>query len=81
MKRQVDILQQVHERHADRKSAAMKTLEQDLQESEEQYETALQSHLINVDTLIDLQMQRLSSLQKMFEADKNILENEFNTER
>ncbi|KAJ3091619.1 Dynein regulatory complex subunit 2 [Quaeritorhiza haematococci] len=77
----IEILQQVHERHMDRKNAKMEQLRQDTQEAEEQFQTALQSHLINVDTLIDLQHSRLETLQRQFDVDLTTLEEEFNSEK
>ncbi|KAI8803969.1 hypothetical protein BJ742DRAFT_742477 [Cladochytrium replicatum] len=78
---QVDILQQIHERQLDRKNAALSGLERDVTEAEEQYENALQAHCTNVDTLAELQMERLATLQRQFEADLAILQNEFESER
>ena len=46
-----------------------------------QYENALRSHMINIDTIIDLQDSRLSTLQYEFESDTKELETEFETER
>ncbi|KAJ3300086.1 Dynein regulatory complex subunit 2, partial [Borealophlyctis nickersoniae] len=81
LENQLQILKQIHERHLDRKNAAIGNLERDVAEAEEQFSTALQSHCINVDTLIELQTGRLHMLQSQFEADLEVLENEFNTER
>ncbi|KAI8911070.1 coiled-coil domain-containing protein 65-like protein [Gorgonomyces haynaldii] len=81
LKKQVEILQQVHARHIDRKNAAIATLHKDIEESEEQYATAVQAHLISIDTLIGLQDQRIETMRKQFESDVMVLDNEFNTER
>ncbi|KAH6582119.1 hypothetical protein BASA60_002133 [Batrachochytrium salamandrivorans] len=61
--------------------AAKETLAHDLVEAEEQYSTALQSHLINIDTLIDLQNARLLSLETQLEEDSRMLDIEFSSER
>ncbi|KAJ3353225.1 Dynein regulatory complex subunit 2 [Entophlyctis luteolus] len=81
LKAQVESLQQVHQRHIDRKHAATAALEKDLLEAEEQFSTALQSHCINTDTLIDLQLGRLATLQNQFNTDLGLIEAEFHTER
>lgn len=81
IKTQLEVLQQWHERQMDRKDAGINALERDVAEAEEQYANALQAHLINVDTMIDLQISRLSTLQRQFDGDLATLEEEFDTER
>ena len=81
VRKQIETLQQVHSRHLDRKTLILNNLDKDLEESEEQYSTAIQAHLISVDTLIDLQNQRLDNLRSQFDADVSLLDTEFNTER
>jgi len=78
---QIESLQQIHDRHIDAKNAAIKALQKDLDEAQEQYSTALQSHVMNVDTLLDLHQTALATLQKQFEDDISSLEMEFDTER
>ena len=75
------MLEQVHQREFDRKNYAIKNLEEEILEANKQFSTALQSHLINVDNLIDLQVKRLNNLELQFSVDLNMLENEFNTEK
>ena len=72
---------QNHERDVDRKDAIVQMLDRDLEESEEQHQMALRSHLQNIDVLIDLQDARLLALENDFEADLRTLEDEFNAER
>jgi len=81
LKSQAEILEQVHQRQFDRKNYTIKSLEQEILEANKQFSTALQSHLINVDNLIDLQVKRLNNLELQFSVDLNMLENEFNTEK
>ncbi|KAJ3124658.1 Dynein regulatory complex subunit 2 [Nowakowskiella sp. JEL0407] len=81
LKSQLLQLQQTHERHLDQKNSLIKSLEKDILEAEEQYSTALQSHIVNVDTLIDLQMERLKMVKGLFETDKAELGIEFDSER
>jgi hypothetical protein len=78
---QIEILRQVHSRRVDRKDASLGNLKSYIDEAETQFSNALQSHLINIDTLIELQDSRLSVLKDQFEADLAILDTEFNTER
>ena len=47
-------------------------LDRDLEESEEQYQMALRSHLLNVDGLIDLQDARLLGSENEFEHDLRV---------
>ncbi|KAJ3209492.1 Dynein regulatory complex subunit 2 [Dinochytrium kinnereticum] len=81
LRSQVETLRQIHERHVDRKNAALQSLETDVIEAEEQFATALQAHCVNTDTLIDIQLGRLATLQATFNTDLGILENEFHSER
>ncbi|KAI9309711.1 coiled-coil domain-containing protein 65-like protein, partial [Zopfochytrium polystomum] len=78
---QVESLHHIHQRHIDRKNATIAALEQDVKEAEEQFATALQTHCINTDTLIDLQLGRLETLQCQFQTELLDLENEFHSER
>lgn len=50
----------------DRKDAIIQMLDRDLEDSEEQYQMALRSHLMIVDALIDLQYTRVKALQEQF---------------
>jgi D-ribose pyranose/furanose isomerase RbsD len=81
LKAQVEILRQIHERHMDQKNSAISALATDVNEADEQYSTALQAHCINIDTLIELQTNRLETLQNQFQTDLETLETEFNTEK
>ena len=54
LKHNVEIMSQNHEREVDMKDAIIQMLDRDLDEAEEQYQTAHRSHLRNVDGLIDL---------------------------
>lgn len=81
MGHQIEILKQVHERHIDQKNAAVEALAKDISEAEDQLTTAVKSHLLNIDTLIDLQNSRLAALQRQFESDVSSLDVEFTTER
>ena len=81
LRKEIEVISQNHERDVDRKDAIVQMLDRDLEESEEQYQMALRSHLQNIDVLIDLQDARLLALENDFEADLRTLEDEFNAER
>ena len=81
LKKDIEILSQTFERVVDRKESVIKSLAKDLMEAEEQYSMALRSHLRNVDNLIDLQRQRLITLQDNYNDELEVLRGEFDTER
>merc|ERR1719387_3003799 len=56
-------------------------LDCDLEDSEEQYQMALRSHLLIVDKLIDLHNQKIKGLEFEFERDLQELLDEFGSER
>ena len=59
LRKEIEIISQNHEREVDRKDAIIQMLDRDLEDSEEQYQTALRAHLRIVDKLIDLHNSRL----------------------
>jgi ABC-type transporter Mla subunit MlaD len=77
----LEILQQVHSRRLDQKNKSIDNLKQYVREADTQFSTALQSHLMNIDTLIDLQNSRLESLRQQFESDLATIDQEFQLER
>lgn len=81
LRNDIEILSQNHERDVDRKDAIIQSLDRDLEEAEEQYQTALRSHLTNIDRLIDQQDARLLALENEFEAEMTEIAAEFNAER
>lgn len=81
LKKDLETLKQVQARRIDQKNACIMNLKKDLSESNQQFGNALQHHLINIDTLIEFQDSRISSINEQFEADLSMLENEFNNER
>ncbi|KAJ3323390.1 Dynein regulatory complex subunit 2 [Boothiomyces sp. JEL0866] len=81
LKNQIEILKQIQSRRLDKKQTEIDNLKASMVQSEEQFTNALQFHLINIDTLIDLQNSRLETLISQFDDDLNSLETEFNTER
>ena len=81
LKKDVEILSQNHERDVDRKDAILQMLDRDLEESEDQYQMALRSHLMNVDNLIKLHDSRLYSLERNFQTELKTLQDDFNKEK
>ena len=81
LKREIEIFSQNHEREVDSKDAVMQMLDRDLEEAEEQYQTALRNFMIHVDRLLTLQETRLQGLEEEFKRDLKILEDEFSLER
>merc|ERR1719238_2259941 len=81
LRKDIEILSQSHERDVDRKDAILQMLDRDLEEAEEQYQTAHRSHLSSVDRLIDIHDARLLALENEFERDLSTLEDDFGKER
>lgn len=63
------------------KDAIIQMLDRDLDEAEEQYQTALRSHLQNVDSFINLYRAKVRKLEEEFEQELSSLQVEFDTER
>jgi len=81
LKKQVEIISQNHERDVDRKDAILQMLDRDLDEAEEQHQVAVRSHLLNVDSLLEIQQSRLLALEHDCNRDVNTLTEEFRYER
>merc|ERR1719160_1891677 len=81
LRKEIEIISQSHEREVDRKDAIIQVLDRDLEDSEEQYQTALRAHLVMVDRLIDLHNAKLSGIELEFEKDLQELMDEFGAER
>lgn len=81
LRKEVEIVSQNHERDVDRKDAIIQMLDRDVEEAEDQYQTALRHHLRNIDRLIDVQDERLQSLEVEFDEDIATLEKEFFLEK
>merc|ERR1719247_3605148 len=77
LRKEIEVISQSHEREVDRKDAIIQVLDRDLEDSEEQYQTALRAHLVMVDRLIDLHNARLASSELEFEKDLQELSDEF----
>lgn len=80
LRKEIEIISQNHERVVDRKDAIIQMLDHDLEDSEDQYQMALRSHLLIVDKLIDLHNAKLRGLEFEFEKDLQELIDEFEAE-
>eukprot|EP01063_Lacrimia_lanifica_P037641 TRINITY_DN7795_c0_g1_i1.p1 TRINITY_DN7795_c0_g1~~TRINITY_DN7795_c0_g1_i1.p1 ORF type:complete len:522 (+),score=288.55 TRINITY_DN7795_c0_g1_i1:143-1708(+) len=78
---EVEVLRQTYDKTLDRKNAVIDMLMSDLGEAEEQYRLALRTHLQNIDSLIELQNQRMSDLDAEYESDLKDLKQEFELEK
>ncbi|KAL9653138.1 hypothetical protein ABK040_006354 [Willaertia magna] len=81
LKDMIQILSQNHDRQVDRKDTLIQMLYRDLDEAEEQYRLALRTHMQHIDELLELQEQRLSSLQQDFNNDLYLLKKEYEEEK
>lgn len=57
------------------------TVSRDLEEAEEQFQTAMRSHMMNIDVLINLHDSRMQALEKNFHSELEILQSSFNEEK
>ena len=51
--------------------------DRDLEEAEDQYQMALRTHLVNIDTLIKLHDSRLYALERNFQQELKTLQEDF----
>jgi len=80
LRKEIEIISQNHEREVDRKDAIIQMLDRDLEDSEEQYQMALRSHLLIVDRLIDLHNAKIKGIEFEFERELQELVEEFGAE-
>jgi len=81
LKDTIQIKAQDHDRLVDRKNAAIQLLYRDLDESEEQYRSALRTHMQHMEELLQLQEQRLLTLHQEFNNDLYLIKKEYEEER
>ncbi|CAD7927367.1 unnamed protein product [Amoebophrya sp. A120] len=81
LKREVEIIAQSHERDMDRKDAIMQMLDRDLDEAEEQHQFAIRTHLLNMETLMEIQQSRLEELQQDFRKEVEAIETDWSGEK
>jgi len=81
LKHEVEIMSQNHEREVDMKDAIIQMLDRDLDEAEEQYQTAHRSHLRNMDALVKLFDAKMAQLRDEFHAEQQQIIEDFTLER
>jgi hypothetical protein len=81
LKHEVEIMSQNHEREVDMKDAIIQMLDRDLDEAEEQYQTAHRSHLRNMDALLKLFDAKMAQLRDEFHAEQQQIIEDFTLER
>jgi len=81
LRKDIEILSQTFERVIDSKDAVLKSLVKDLDEAEEQYQTAIKSHLQNLRKLLDFQEERLEKADNEYNEEMDSITDEFDTER
>ena len=81
LRKEVQIIAQNHEREVDRKDSIIQMLDRDLEEAEEQYQMAHRAHLMVMDSLLDLQHNRMKALETELDVQLKALEDEFENER
>jgi dynein regulatory complex subunit 2 len=77
----IEILRHEFEKALDRKNANIAMLLGDLEESEEQYRLALRTHITNVESLIELQKQRIGDMDRHFEEELARMKRDHDLER
>ena len=80
LKNDIEVLAQDHEREVDRKNAQMALLLRNLEETDEQFQVAQRSHMVQVDRLVELHDTRMGTLESEFESNIRNLCTEFETE-
>ncbi|KAF0976333.1 hypothetical protein FDP41_004639 [Naegleria fowleri] len=73
LKETIQIQAQDHDRLVDRKNATIQLMYRELDESEEQYRSALRTHMQHIEELLQLQDQRLTILHQEFNNDLYLL--------
>ena len=59
----------------------MHNIFRDLEEAEDQFQTAMRSHLVNIDVLINLNDSRLYALERNFQTELKTLQTDFHEEK
>jgi hypothetical protein len=81
LRKHLEVMSQDHEREVDVKDAIIQMLDRDLDEAEEQFQTALRAHVQNVDHFIELYRSKVRQLELDFEEELREIEAEFDSER
>jgi hypothetical protein len=81
LKKEITLIQELHDRTVKNKEKTIDKLETEMVELESEYDMALNSHIKNLDALIKIHQERLSSLETEFQKDLNELVAEYDQER
>ncbi len=81
LRKEIQIAAQNHERDIDRRDANIQALTRDLDDSEEQYQTAQRAHLDKMQSLLSIHEAKISRLELEFDRDVKALTSEFLDER
>jgi len=81
LRKDIEILSQSFERVIDSKDAILKSLVKDLDEAEEQYQSAIKNHLQNLRKMLDFQQDRLQKAEGEYNEELESLTDEFDCER
>ena len=81
LRKEISILHQTFERMLDRKDAVIKSLVKDLSEAEKQESMAVQTHIKNVDHLVEFHESLMEERHGKFNGNVKDLKTEFITER
>lgn len=81
LRKEIEILAQNHEREVDRKDAVIQMLTRDLDDAEEQFQTAQRTHMEKLTKFTGLHEEKIGNLISELERDLKALKLEFYTER
>lgn len=81
LRKEIEILAQNHEREVDRKDAIVQMLTRDLDDAEEQFQTAQRTHMDKINKFVILHREKIHAIEAEFDRDLKALKLEFNTER
>ena len=81
LKYKLKVMSQNHEREVDMKDAIIQLIDRDLDEAEDQYQTALRSHIHNMDKLIQVFNSNMNQLGDEFHAEQQQIIDDFSLER
>jgi hypothetical protein len=77
----LSVLKQSHQRHLDHQDSTIDAWSKDLDECEDQIQSAVAGHIRTLEGLIQLQVDRLTHAWELFDRDLTGLDSEFSSER
>jgi len=80
LRNDIDVLAETHARDVQRKDEMIRMLFKDLDDAEEQMQTAQRAHMAKIAALEEIHHQKMTCLTEEFERDLKVLKHEFNTE-